>query len=81
MSRFATSQQTGALRRSASAFEAGIATRYHLVHRPLSAMKMTGMGLALVKRRRVALKPKKIRRLHELGAIVEKAREISGRSS
>ena len=60
------------------AFEAGLATRYHMVHRPVAAMKLTGLGLSMVKRGRIALKPKKIRNREELASIVHKARELGG---
>lgn len=69
---------TGYVDRYGRAFEAGLATHYHLLHRPMAALKMTGMGISLVKRKRIALKPKKIARRDELNAIVDRARELGG---
>ncbi len=42
-------------------FELGLATSYHLLNRPLQAMKMGPMGLAMFRRGRMALTPSKIR--------------------
>ena len=42
-------------------FELGLATSYHLLNRPLQAMKMGPMGLAMFRRGRMALTPSKIK--------------------
>jgi heterodisulfide reductase subunit C len=57
-------------------FELGLATRYHLRHRPLHALKMTGMGLTLWRKGRMDLRPTRIRDLNQLQAILRKAREL-----
>lgn len=59
-------------------FEMGLATRYHLLNRPLAAMKMGGMGLSMFKRGRMALSPSKIRNIGQLQAIITKARQLGG---
>lgn len=59
-------------------FEMGLATRYHLLNRPIAAMKMGGMGMAMFKRGRMALSPSKIRNIGQLQAIIAKARELGG---
>lgn len=59
-------------------FEGGLAIRYHLVHRPIAAMRMMGLGLAMVRHGRLALRPKKIREREQLQNIVRKARELGG---
>lgn len=61
-------------------FEMGLATRYHLLNRPIAAMKMGGMGLSMFKRGRMALSPSRIRNIGQLQAIISKAREIGGNS-
>ena len=60
------------------AFEAGLATRYHLVHRPIAAMRLTGLGLSMIQHGRIALRPKKIREREQLQSVIQKARELGG---
>lgn len=69
---------TGYVDRYGRAFEAGLATRYHLVHRPVAAMRLTGIGLSMIQRGRIALRPKKIRERDQLQSIIRKARELGG---
>ena len=60
-------------------FELGLATRYHLRHRPLNALKTassTGLGLFL--KGRMDLAPRRIDNLKQLKAILAKARELGG---
>jgi heterodisulfide reductase subunit C len=61
-------------------FEFGLGTRYHLLNRPVAAMKMGGMGMSLFKRGRMALSPSKIRQVDQLQAIINKARQLGGAS-
>jgi heterodisulfide reductase subunit C len=59
------------------AFELGIATRYHLRHHPVGALKMaTGLGLNLFRRGRMDLTPTRIEQLDEFKAILAKAKEL-----
>lgn len=60
------------------AFEFGLASRYHLLNRPIAAMKMGGLGLSMFKRGRMALTPTKIRQIGQLQAIINKAKELGG---
>ena len=60
-------------------FEFGLATGYHLLHRPMSMVKMGPMGLQMFTRGRMALRPTKIRQLDQLQAIINKAKELSGK--
>lgn len=69
---------TGFVDRYGRAFEAGLATRYHLVRRPVAAMKLTGVGLSMLQHGRIALRPKKIRQREQLREIIRKARELGG---
>jgi heterodisulfide reductase subunit C len=59
-------------------FEMGLASRYHLLNRPFSAMKMGGMGLSMFMRGRMALTPTRIRQIDQLQAIIRKARSLGG---
>ena len=60
-------------------FELGLATRYHLRHHPLDAVKMAGMGLEMVRKGRMDLTPRRIKNLDQLHAIMDKAEEIAQR--
>ena len=60
-------------------YEAGLATGYHLLHRPLGVMKMMPMGMQMFARGRMAILPTKIRQIDQLRAIIKKARELSGK--
>ncbi|MEA3335329.1 MAG: 4Fe-4S dicluster domain-containing protein [Chloroflexota bacterium] len=58
-------------------FELGLATRYHLRHRPLNAVKLaTGMGLSMFLKGRMDLTPNRIENLDQLKAILAKAKEL-----
>lgn len=58
-------------------FELGLATRYHLRHHPVGAMKMaTGMGLNMFRRGRMDLTPNRIKHLDEFKAILAKAKAM-----
>lgn len=60
-------------------FELGLATRYHLRHHPLDAMKKaTSMGLGMLRRGRMELTPKRIKGIDQLKAILAKAKELGG---
>ena len=71
---------TGFVNKYGRAFEAGLATRYHLVRRPVAAVKLTGLGLSMLQHGRMALRPKKIRQREQLRNIIRKARELGGSS-
>lgn len=57
-------------------FELGLATRYHLTHHPLDAMKMAPFGWGMMKRGRLNLTPSKIKDIDGLKAILSKAKEL-----
>lgn len=61
-------------------FELGLASRYHLRHHPLDAMKMAPMGLGMLRRGRMDLKPRRIRDVAQLQSILNRAKEIGGRA-
>jgi heterodisulfide reductase subunit C len=59
-------------------FELGLATRYNLSHHPLDVVKMAPMGLGMLRKGRMDLRPKKIKGIEELKAILAKAKELEG---
>ena len=60
-------------------FELGLATRYHLRYHPLDMLKKASMGLELLRKGRLELKPKRIKDMKQLKAILAKAKELGGR--
>jgi heterodisulfide reductase subunit C len=60
-------------------FEFGLATRYHLLNRPIKMMQMGPMGAQMFLRGRMALVPTKIRQIGQLQAIIEKAKQLSAK--
>jgi heterodisulfide reductase subunit C len=58
-------------------FEFGIATRYLLFNKPMSMLKMGGMGFSMFTKGRLALTPTRIKNVAQLQAIIRKARELS----
>ncbi len=59
------------------AFEMGIATRQFLSH-PLKAVQMTGLGMSMLKRGRMGLKPSRVKNLEQFKAILDRARTLGG---
>ena len=70
---------TGFVDKFGRSYEAGLATGYHLLHRPLGMMKMMPMGLKMFARGRMAPLPTKIRQIEQLQAIIKKAKELSAK--
>lgn len=63
-------------------FELGLATRYHLRHHPLDAVKMaSSMGLGMLRRGRMDLTPRRIEHIDQLKAILAKAKELEGEAA
>lgn len=59
-------------------FELGLATRYHLRHHPLNAVKMaTGFGLGMLRRGRLDLTPTRIKQIDQLQRILAEAERIA----
>jgi heterodisulfide reductase subunit C len=60
-------------------FELGLATRYHLRHHPLNAVRMaTTIGMRLLRKDRIDLTPKRIKGIKQLKTILSKAKELGG---
>lgn len=57
-------------------FEFGLASRHYLKHFPLRLPGMAPMGLGMITRGRMGLKPKKIRRMDQLKAILDRASQL-----
>lgn len=57
-------------------FELGLATRYHLKHHPLAAVKLAALGLNMLRKGRMELTPTRIENLDQLQAILAKAKAI-----
>jgi heterodisulfide reductase subunit C len=57
-------------------FEFGLATRHHLTHRPLSALRQTGMGFEMMQKGRLKTSPGRIKNLAQLTAILDEATRI-----
>jgi heterodisulfide reductase subunit C len=57
-------------------FELGLATRYHLTHRPLKKVGLTAFGLEMLAKDRLALRPERIKGVKQLKAILEKAKSL-----
>ncbi len=57
-------------------YEFGLATRHYLKHFPLRLPGMAPMGLGMLTRKRIELKPRRIRGIQQLHAILERAKEV-----
>jgi len=61
-------------------FELGLATRFHLRHHPIGALKLAPFGLNMLRKGRMDLTPTKIKGMAQLKAILSKAKEVGGAS-
>jgi len=59
-------------------FEFGLATRYHLTHSPLRKVGIGSMGLEMVAKDRMKLRPDKIKGMDQLRAILDTAKSLEG---
>jgi len=59
-------------------YELGLATRYHITHRPLGKIRMGTFALDMLRRDRLALTPSSIKNIDQLRAILNKAKELEG---
>ncbi len=71
---------TGFVDRFGRSFELGLASRFYLLHKPASMLRMGPLGLSMFKRGRLTLRPKRIRQIRQLRAIITKAKELGGAS-
>jgi heterodisulfide reductase subunit C len=59
-------------------FEAGMMLKYYLLTNPLAALKLWKVGLGLFLRRRLPLRPAKVKNTGDLKRVLEKFREAGG---
>lgn len=59
-------------------YELGLATRYHLTHRPLGKIRLGTFALDMLRRDRLALTPSSIKNIDQLRAILNKAKILDG---
>ena len=71
---------TGFVEDYGRSFEFGLASRYYFFNKPLSMFKLVPMGLSMLARGRMHLKPNRIRQVAQLQAIIKKAKQIGGES-
>jgi hypothetical protein len=57
-------------------FEFGLATRYNLSHHPMQLPSMAPMGLGMLTRGRLDIRPHRIDGLEQLQAILTRAKEM-----
>lgn len=57
-------------------YEFGLATRHYLKHAPLRMISSAAMGLNMLKKGRLSIKPKTIQGMDQLTAILNKAKEM-----
>lgn len=55
-------------------YELGIATRFHLTHKPLTKMSLGSFGLGMLSKDRLAIRPERIKNIAQLKAILNKAK-------
>lgn len=61
-------------------FEFGLATRHYLKHFPLRMPGMASMGLGMLSKKRLSMKPKNISGIKQLNKILERAKKLEGAS-
>jgi heterodisulfide reductase subunit C len=71
---------TDLVERYGRSFELGLASRFYLFNKPFAMLKMGPMGLKMFTRGRMSLVPTKIRNLEQLQAIINKAKQLGGKS-
>ena len=59
-------------------FEFGLATRYHLTHRPLSKFSYAPFALNMLAKNRLVMRPERIKGIQQLKSILAKAKELEG---
>ncbi len=57
-------------------FEFGLATRHYLKHFPLRLPGMSAMGFGMLTKQRMSIRPKRIKNLNQLKAILKRAKEV-----
>lgn len=68
----------GMVEKYGRSFELGLATRHYLKHFPLRLASMAPLGLGLLSRKRLDMKPNRIDGIEQLRAIMHRAKELEG---
>jgi len=71
----------GLVEQRGRSFEIGLATRYHLFHHPQQMVKLGLMGMNMMRHNRLVLRPKSIREVDQLQAILAEAKALSAKES
>lgn len=71
---------TNLVRKYGRSFEFGLASRFYLTQKPTKLLSMGSLGFSMLRSGRMSLKPKKIRQVRQLRAIIEKAETLGGAS-
>ncbi len=66
----------GFIEKYGRSFELGLATRYHLTHKPLSKFSYGPFALGMLMKNRVSLRPERIENIDQLRAILDKAKSL-----
>ena len=61
-------------------FELGLASVHYLKHFPLRLPSLTPMAVGMLSKKRMAIRPKRIKQLPQLKAILQKAKELEAKS-
>jgi heterodisulfide reductase subunit C len=59
-------------------FELGLGAAYFLKTNPMKALGQASFGIAMMSRGRLSLRPKRIKRIHEVRAIIDRANQLEG---
>lgn len=57
-------------------YEFGLATRHYLKHYPLRLPSMAPMGFGMLTKKRMELRPRRIKKIDQLKAILDRAKEL-----
>jgi heterodisulfide reductase subunit C/quinone-modifying oxidoreductase subunit QmoC len=57
-------------------FEMGLASRHYLKHFPLRLPSMMPMGLGMLTKGRMAIRPKRIKNMDQLKMILDRAKQL-----
>jgi heterodisulfide reductase subunit C len=60
-------------------YELGLATRHYLKHFPLRLPGMAPMGLGMLGKQRMSIRPKRIKNMAQLDSILARAKEVEAR--
>jgi heterodisulfide reductase subunit C len=71
---------TDLVRKYGRSFELGLASRYYLTNKPISALRMGPLGLSMLRKGRMSLTPTRIKGVEQLQRIIKKAESLGGKA-